>query len=125
MKHCDKIEISGLRILTQVGVPDEERESAQELSVDLIIHPVSKLQGLSDDIEKTIDYHKVAMHVQALAETGSRHLIETLAEDIAGAVLSFEGVEAVEVKVKKYILPNTDFVAVTVCKDQSGSGKCE
>ena len=125
MKHCDKIEISGLRILTRIGVPDEERASAQELSVDLIIHPVSKLQRLSDDIEKTIDYHKVALQVQELAETGSRCLIETLADDIAGTVLSFEGVDAVEVKVKKYILPNTDFVAVTVCKNQSGSGKYE
>ncbi|NOY00788.1 MAG: dihydroneopterin aldolase [Verrucomicrobia bacterium] len=118
MKHCDKIEIRGLRISAHVGVPDEERESAQELRVDLIIHPADSLQGLSDDITKTIDYHQVAMQVQAVAETGSRRLIETLAEDVAGAVLDFEGVEAVEVKVKKYILPDTDFVSVTVCVER-------
>lgn len=118
MKHCDNIEINGLRVLSRVGVPDEERKSAQELSLDLIIHPAAPLQGLADDIEKTIDYHKVVMEVQSIAETGSRRLIETLAEDVAGAVLGYEGVEEVEVKVKKYILPDTDFVAVTVCVER-------
>ncbi len=114
MKHCDRIEISGLRISTHVGVPDDEREGVQELRVDLIIHPADSLQGLSDDITKTIDYHQVAMQIQSVAETGSRRLIETLAEDIAEAVLGFERVEAVEVKVKKFILPNTDFVSVSI-----------
>jgi len=123
MKHCDKIQIRGLRILAKVGVPDEERENAQELLVDLIIHPANSLQGLSDDIARTIDYDQVAKKIRSLAEEGSRHLIETLAEEIAGAVLEFEGVEGVEVEVKKYILPDTEYVSVKVCRDQSGCTK--
>jgi FolB domain-containing protein len=123
MKHGDQIEIRGLRIQATVGVPDEERENAQELLVDLIIHPANSLQGLSDDITRTIDYEQVARKIRCLAGEGSRHLIETLAEEIAGAVLEFEGVDGVEVEVKKYILPDTDYVSVKVCRDQSDGTK--
>lgn len=118
MKHRDKIEIKGLRVMSRVGVPDEERENAQELSLDLIIYPASSLQGLSDDIENTIDYYQVAMQVQRVAESGQRRLIETLAEEVAQTALGFDGVEVVDVKIKKYILPNTEFVSVSIRRGQ-------
>jgi len=123
MKHRDKIEISGLRIRSRVGVTDEERESAQELVVDVIIRPLDSLRALSDDIARTIDYDKVATQIRCAAEQGSRRLIETLAEEIAEVVLEFAGVDAVEVEVKKYILPDTDYVSVRICLDQTGSMK--
>ncbi len=112
MKHRDKIEIKGLRIQSRVGVPDEERANTQELQVDLLIHPAASLQALSDDIAKTIDYYEVSKQIHCVAQAGSRRLIETLAEDIAQATLDFEGVEQVEVEVKKYILPDTEYVSV-------------
>lgn len=115
MKHRDKIEIKGLRIQSKVGVPDEERAQAQELRVDLIIHPSKTLQALGDDISKTIDYYEVSKQIHQVAETGERRLIETLAEQIALATLAFEGVAGVEVEVKKYILPDTDYVSVRLC----------
>jgi len=118
MKHRDKIEIKGLRILSRVGVPEEERAEAQELRVDLIIHPSASLQGLSDDIAKTVDYFEVAAKISSIAERGTRQLIETLAEDIAEVVLEFQGVDGVEVEVKKYIMSDTDYVSVTVCRDR-------
>jgi len=118
MKHRDKIEIRGLWIQSRVGVLDEERAKTQKLSVDLIIYPIVPLQGLSDDITRTVDYDRVATAVRDAAEEGTRRLIETLAEDIAGVVLGFGGVEKVEVELKKYVLPNTDYVSVTVCRNR-------
>lgn len=119
MKHRDKIEIKGLRIQSKVGVPDEERANAQELQVDLLIRPSVSLQALSDDIAKTIDYFEVSKQIHRVAQAGSRRLIETLAEDIAHATLDFEGVEQVEVEVKKYILPDAEYVSVKLCLAQN------
>lgn len=114
MKHGDKIKIKGLKLMSRVGVPDEERAEAQELLVNVAIHPAASLQGLADDIEKTIDYDKVAREIRRVAGEGSRHLIETLAGDIAGVVLGFEGVAEARVEVRKFVLPDTEYVAVEV-----------
>ncbi|MFK5924167.1 MAG: dihydroneopterin aldolase [Verrucomicrobiota bacterium] len=115
MKHRDQIEIKGLRIQSRVGVPDEERENAQDLQVDLVIHPQESLQALADDIDATIDYYQVSQRIHQVAQTGSRRLIETLAEEIAQAALKFERVARVEVEVKKFILTDTDYVSVKIC----------
>lgn len=114
MKHGDKIKIKGLKLMSRVGVPDGERAEAQELLVNVTIHPAASLQGLADDIERTIDYDKVAGEIRRVAGEGSRHLIETLAEDISGVVLGFAGVAEVGVEVRKFILPDTEYVAVEV-----------
>ena len=123
MNHRDKIDIRGLKIRSRVGVPDEEREEAQDLSVDLVIRPAESLQQLADDIDRTIDYDQVAQAIRRMAAEGERHLIETLAEEMAEVVLGFAGVEEVEVEVRKYVLPDTDYVAVRmVCqKTENGS----
>lgn len=114
MKHGDKITIQGLKLESRVGVPDEERANTQELLVNVTIYPAAPLQGLADDIGQTIDYDKVAREIRKVAGEGSRRLIETLAEDIAGVVLGFAGVAEVGVEVRKFILPDTEYVAVTV-----------
>ncbi|MEM9237760.1 MAG: dihydroneopterin aldolase, partial [Verrucomicrobiota bacterium] len=73
------IRIKGLRIRTRIGVPDEERAGWQELAVDVEMVPEAAFAGMADDITSTVDYHAVCEAIGRLAETGSRHLIETLA----------------------------------------------
>lgn len=109
----DRIHIEGLKLKTVVGVPDAERSAPQTVSVNITIEPGSPLTDLEDDIEKTIDYFKVTQSLKAVADRGERKLIETLAGDLAAAVLAVDGVEAVTVEVRKFILPETDFVSVT------------
>ena len=110
----DRIQVQGLRLETRVGVPDEEREDPQEVAVDLLMVPVTALSGLGDEIARTVDYYEVTQALTRVAAEGERKLIETLAEDLAEAALGFEGVEAVTVTVRKFILPETDWVSVTV-----------
>ncbi len=112
MKHSDRVKIKGLQLESRVGVPDEERASPQRLLVNVTISPVSPLRGLADDLERTIDYDQVAREIRKVAGEGSRRLIETLAEDIAGVVLGFRGVAGVGVEVRKFILPDTEYVSV-------------
>jgi len=108
----DSIEIRRLKLRTHIGVPDEERAAAQDLFATIRIVPCGGFEGLHDNIAHTVDYHGVALELQALAAERPRRLIETLARDIAGHVLAHHAVAAVEVTIEKHILPDTECVAV-------------
>lgn len=114
MENCHHIEIRRLRVVARVGVPDEELAVPQELRVSVVISVGTPFAEMGDDLELTLDYAALATGIQALAGERPRRLIETLASDIAGHVLSFPLVDAVEVTVEKYILPETDCVAVRI-----------
>ena len=67
---------------------------------------------LDDKIENTVDYFKVYELIKLISSSGERKLIETLAEEIINNIKSKFTVEEVEVRIKKFILPNTKFVSV-------------
>ncbi|MFC7335699.1 dihydroneopterin aldolase [Haloferula chungangensis] len=110
------IRISGLKVRTRIGVPDEERADWQDLLVDVEMHPKAAFSKMNDEISATVDYHAVCLEIEELAETGSRHLIETLADEIADLVLSRHSAKAVTVKIRKFILPQTEWVGVELRK---------
>jgi dihydroneopterin aldolase len=114
MPTTDRIRIQGLKLETRVGVPDAERAVPQTVAVDVEIVPAGRLSGLGDEIARTVDYFEVAEAMKRVAATGERRLIETLAEDLGRAALSFAGVAGVTVGVRKFILPETDWVSVEV-----------
>jgi FolB domain-containing protein len=115
----DTIEIRRLKLTTHIGVPDEERAAAQTLFATLRIVPSGGFEGLHDDIAHTVDYHGVALEIQALAASKARRLIETLARDIAAHLLEHHAVSTVDVTIEKHILPDTECVAVHL---QRGAG---
>jgi dihydroneopterin aldolase len=110
----DTIEIHGLSVWCHVGVPDEERAEEQELLIDLRVQPKQGWEGCADEIGATIDYDALATRVQEEAASRPRKLIETLANDIAACVLASGKVHKVGVKIRKFILQQTEFVAVEV-----------
>jgi dihydroneopterin aldolase len=67
---------------------------------------------MADDISRTIDYAALAEGIKALALQKPRNLIETLANDVADLVLTDPQAAGVEVMVEKFILPDTECVAV-------------
>ena len=114
MSHRDRIRIRGLKLSTRVGVPESERAQPQTVHADVEIVPASSLRGLDDDLARTVDYFAVAEALKAVAADGERRLIETLAEDLGRATMPFDGVAGVTVEVRKFILPETDWVSVCV-----------
>ena len=117
---ADTVRISGLRIITCIGVPDEERETPQSVEAFVTLHPQRRsLAGLDDKIEQTIDYYNVSQRVRQLAATGERRLIETLAEEIADVLLSEFPVRAATVEIREFILADTDYVAATISKERA------
>ena len=114
MSTTDAIEIRRLRVQTFIGVPDEERSAEQTLLVTVRMVPGQGFDGLADEISRTIDYHLVALDIRSLAAARPRHLIETLATDIAGFLLESRPLLSVAVSIEKHILPDTECVAVHV-----------
>ncbi len=108
----DQIHLSALQLRCHIGVPDEERAAAQLLHADVVIHSRVAFEAMQDDIAQTIDYAAVATRLEQIAAEKPRRLIETLAADLAACVLSEFHAPAVEITLRKRILPQTDHVAV-------------
>ena len=118
MEH-DWIEIRGLRIRTHIGVPDAERAEAQQLLVDVRMRPLRNFSRMPDSIAATVDYFAVSQRITALAAEKPRQLIERLADDIAATVLGEFAVRRIEVTVRKFILPETEHVAVHCVRERN------
>ena len=112
----DLIEVRRLEVATHIGVPDEERAESQRLLVSLEIVPEAAFTGLGDEIDRTVDYYEVAQRVKALCKERPRNLIETLADEIADLVLTGFAVREVRVLIEKFVLPDTECVAVRTVK---------
>jgi len=118
------IAVRGLEVTARVGVPDEERAVPQRLLLDLRFAAADQPILLNDDIAGTVDYHAVSVRVADIAREKPRRLIETLAEEVASRLLDEFRLRWIEVSVRKFILPNTEWVAVSVRRESNGrSGK--
>jgi len=116
----DTIIVSGLEVHAHVGVPAVERVAPQRLTISLRLIPSRGLASLSDDIANTVDYATVCDSVRQEIERKPRHLIETLAEDIATLLLARFPLKTVEIEVRKYLLPAIDHAAVTIRRERIG-----
>ena len=116
MNPPDEIRIAGLRLHTHIGVPDDERAAPQTLEADIVIRVANRFEAMADEISATIDYAAVAARLQQLAGAKPRRLIETLAAEMAGCLISEFQATGVTVDLRKRILPETDHVAVRVVR---------
>lgn len=97
----DRIRLAGIRATGFHGVLDHERRDGQEFTVDVVLRLDTRAAAATDDLSQTVDYSAVAAQVYALIVGEPVDLIETLAEQIAAAVLGHDRVAAVEVVVHK------------------------
>jgi dihydroneopterin aldolase len=114
----DNIFISALELHAHIGVPTAERTAPQPLTLSIRLFPMRCFVNLHDDIANTIDYATVCDAVRTEAAAKPRRLIETLAEDIAALLLSCFPVKAVEIELRKYVLPDSDFAAVCIRRER-------
>lgn len=111
----DTIHITDLEVPTRIGITEQERSSEQVVKVCVWLRVDTKKAAETDDIADTIDYEQVAITIKQLGKT-ERNTIEKLAGDIAHMILDTFDTEEVSVSVRKYILPDTDGVAVTISR---------
>ena len=84
----DIVFINELRIETIIGIYDWERKVKQTISLDLEMGTDIKKSAATDAIDDTLNYKAVAKRLIAFVEDSEYQLVETLAEKIAGIVLS-------------------------------------
>lgn len=122
----DRISLRGMRFLGRHGVTLEERMEPQPIEVDVDLETDLSGPAASDELTDTVDYSMVFELVRGIVEERSFRLIESLAGEVAAAVLAAHGDEeprlsAVEVRVRKpqAPLPGT-FEAVEVAVRRPG-----
>ncbi len=119
----NEIIIRELAVTTQIGITEEERREAQRLLVNLTITPSRAFTELADDISRTVDYYKASRRIIQLAGERPRQLIETLAVEIVDLLLEEFEADRVEVEVRKFILPDTAYVAVRHARERKTGGR--
>ena len=107
---------SEVELNARVGVPDAERAMPQRLSADVTFWPFAPLSDLGDDLAQTIDYGAAARICRETAGAGESRLIETLADAICTGLLRAFSLKQVRVTLRKFILPGTDAVSVTLTR---------
>jgi dihydroneopterin aldolase len=113
-ERSERIFLRSLELWCRIGVPEEERAEPQKLLLDLTLQPQSTFASMNDEISHTIDYAKLAEELVALAAERPRHLLETLAVDLARWTFQNHPVESLSLQLRKFILPNTEFVGVSL-----------
>ena len=96
-----KIIVSGIKFHGYHGLTRIEREIGVRYSVDVEMTLDLGPAAASDDVQKTIDYRSVHHTVLEVGRNNSYHLIETLAERIASAVLRSTIASSLLVRVRK------------------------
>ncbi len=97
----DKIFIHALKTETIIGIFDWERQVRQTVLVDIEISADIRKAALTDSIDDTLNYKRIAKSVLAFVEASQFHLVETLAEHLAMLVLEEFGVAWVSINLSK------------------------
>lgn len=118
-KSGDQIHIEQLEVFAHVGVPDEERASAQRLTLTLTLWAAGGQRNLNDQIARTVDYSAVCKETKNFVQHRSDRLIETLVDALASHLLEVFEIRRITIELRKFILPGVQFVSVTVTRDRS------
>jgi 7,8-dihydroneopterin aldolase/epimerase/oxygenase len=113
----DRIELKGIEVVARHGVLEHEKQESQVFRIDLTLYLDLAAAGTSDDLADTVDYGKLAQVAHDLVQSESHDLIESVAQQIATAVLDEPLVDRVRVTVHKPEAPiplTFSDVAVTV-----------
>ncbi|EME24039.1 dihydroneopterin aldolase [Rhodococcus triatomae] len=119
----DRIELRGLRVRGHHGVFDHEKRDGQDFLIDVTVWMDLAAAAASDDLADTLDYGSLAQTAADIVAGPPRDLIETVAAEIADAVLTDARVREVEVTVHKPSAPiPLTFADVAVVAHRSRTG---
>ncbi len=114
---ADRIALNGLRVRGHHGVYEHEKQDGQEFVVDAVVWLDLGPAAAGDDLRRTVNYGELAERAAAIVAGTPRDLVETVAAEIADAVLTEQPAQAVEVTIHKPHAPiplTFSDVAVTV-----------
>ncbi len=111
----DIVYLHDLKLDCVIGIFEWERRIKQTIHIDLDMAADIRRAAASDAIADTLDYKAVAKRLVDFAGDSQFQLVETLAEKIAGIVLSEFKVPWVRVRInKKGAVRSADAVGVMI-----------
>ncbi len=105
----DVIQLTGIRCYGYTGYLAAEQSLGQWFEVDLRLSLDLAPAGKSDRLEDTLDYRSIIAEVKEIIRTQKFALVEKLAETLAQAVIQYDHVQQVELKLHKLAAPIPDF----------------
>lgn len=81
------IRINGLCAQAIIGTREEERESPQEIFLDIEIEFDESKALKSDNLGDTVDYQAIKRKVMAFVENSRYHLVEKLASEVLNLIM--------------------------------------
>lgn len=115
----DRIHIEQLEVSAHIGVPEDERSSPQRLTFSITLWPKRGARDLDDQIAKAVNYAAVCAETKKFVAARRDKLIETLADAVASHLLEAFDIRRITVELRKFILPEVEFVSITVTRQQS------
>lgn len=110
----DRLHLEQLELDARIGVTDDERAKPQRIVINLTIWPNVRFDELHDEINRTINYVELCRASRKFVQSREWKLIETLASDLSSELLDKFPIQAVEIELRKFVLPNTAFVSGTI-----------
>lgn len=109
----DKLDITGLRVSTTIGVFAWEQQIKQRLVIDLTL--TGDFSNCQDQLSHTIDYDHLCQRITTHVESNTFALIETVAEQIVQLIQQEFRVERFSVRVSKpSAISNAANVSITL-----------
>ncbi|MBV9390731.1 MAG: dihydroneopterin aldolase [Verrucomicrobia bacterium] len=115
------IEINELWVWAKLGVTDRERLIPQRLVVTIKLWIERDFDHLDDSLENTVNYSSVASETKRFISETSSHLLENLAIRVGDHLLARFSFPRIEIIVKKFALPNAQFVSVRTLRERRSS----
>ena len=113
----DEIHIEQLEVSSVIGVSEHERKTPQRLTINLSFWPRQETRDMADKIGQTINYAIVAEETQRFISHQSVNLIETLADQLAGHLLTNFPIQKITVEVRKFPLEHAKYVSAIVTRN--------
>lgn len=111
----DQLTISGLSVLTRIGVHQWEQAIDQRLLIDIKIP--TDVSNCQDELTNTIDYDQLCKQITTYVESNQFALIETVANNVAELIKTQFLVTQVTIQVTKpHAIKNATSVGITVTR---------
>jgi dihydroneopterin aldolase len=107
--ELDWLRLRGIEAYGHLGVTQKEREMGQRIEADIEIAYTREEKRRPDSIDAFVDYEELSRLVRGQIAMARCRLLETLAEEIALALLAEFDPPRVKVRLRKLHVPVADF----------------
>ena len=112
LEILDWLRLARIQAYGHLGVTQKERDMGQRIEADVELAYAPTPKRRPDLLDDAIDYEEVNRVVRSQIEMSSCRLLETLAEELALALIQEFDTPRVRVRVRKLHIPVRDFTTI-------------